>query len=120
MRIPIPRMGRRPPPPSARTAPPNRSARSCRWSSSAKGVFDPDDAVRAVGHSLHRQHVEAHHTAAPLGLALQEELGRANDLALLAPGDGGKPPAEIDPHALSHLDDRQHTAVEAHEITLAG
>src|SRR5258708_6819436 len=35
MRIPIPRMGRRPRPPPGRIAPPNRSARSCRWSSSA-------------------------------------------------------------------------------------
>ena len=37
--------------------------------------------------SLDRQHIEAHHTAAPLRLALQEELSGANDLALLAPGD---------------------------------
>src|ERR1700692_2380915 len=121
MLTPIPRTGRPPrPPPPRRRAQPNRSARSCRWSSSAKGVLDPDDAVRAVGYPLHGQHIEAHHAAAPLCLPLQKELSGANDSALLAPGDGGQRSAEIDPYPLAYLDDRQHAAVEAYQVEFAG
>src|ERR1700730_18307684 len=120
MRLPTPRMRRLQRPPPGRTAPPNRSARSCRWSSSPKGILDPKNAVRAVGHPLHGQHIEAHHMPAPLCLALQEELSGANDFALLAPGDRGERSAEIDAYALPNLDDRQHTVVQAHEIELPG
>ncbi len=102
---PIPRTGRRRRPPPERTAPPNRSVRSCRWSSSAKGVLDPNDAVRAVGHPFDREHIEAHRMAAPRCLPLQEELSGTNDFALLAPGDRGKRSTEIDLSALPHLDD---------------
>src|SRR5882724_5472488 len=119
MRIPIPRTGRRRRPPPERTAPPNRSVRSCRWSSSAKGVLDPNDAVRAVGHPFHREHIESHRMAAPRCLPLQEELSGTNDFALLAPGDRGKRSTEIDLSALPHLDDGKHAAVEAHEVELA-
>src|ERR1700722_10917021 len=118
MRIPIPRTGRRPRLPPERTAHPNRSVRSCRWSSSAKGVLDPNDAVRAVGHPFHRQHIEADDMAAPCGLPLQEELRGTNDFALLAPGDGGERSAEIDVPALPYFDHGKHAAVEAHEVKL--
>src|SRR6266851_2040008 len=90
------------------------------WSRRAKGVLDPDNAMRAVGHALNGQHIEAHYMAAPLCLPLQEELSGANDLALLAPCDRGKRPAEIVLRTLPHLDDRQHTAVEADQIEFPG
>src|SRR5258705_133126 len=120
MRIPIPRTGRRPRLPPEKTAPPNRSARSCRWSSSAKGVFDPNDTMRAVGQPLDGEYVEAHRMAAPLRVPLQKESGGADDFALLAPGDRRKRSAEIDPRALPHFDDGEHAEVEAHEIEFAG
>src|SRR5579863_9413872 len=74
----------------------------------AKGVPDPDDAVRTVGHALDGQHIEAHCMGAPLCLPPQEILSGANDLALLAPCDRGKRSAEIALCSLPHLDDRQH------------
>src|ERR1700730_3905109 len=90
------------------------------WSRRTKGVLDPNDAMRAVGHPLDGQHIEAHYADAPLRLPLQEELSGANVRALVAPGDRGKRSAKIAPCALPHLDDGKHAAVETDQIELPG
>ena len=75
--------------------------------------------MSAVRQSLHADHVEANHEAAPLCAPLQKKSRGAYDLALLAPVDRCQRAAEIGVRPLPHLDDRQHAAVEAHEIKLA-
>src|SRR5580698_5268722 len=99
--------------PKARTALLSRSARNCRWSSSAKGVLDPHQAVSAIGQPLQSEHVEAHRMRAPLGLTLPEVARGANDFALLVPGDRAASTAEIPAFPLTYFDDGQHGVIEA-------
>src|SRR5580692_10427863 len=107
MRIPIPPTAHRPPRISERPARPRPNGRNCRWSSSAKSVLDPVEALRAR-RPFHGEHIEAHGAAVPLGLPLQKVSGGANDLALLAPGDGLQRSAELLTASLPNFDDRQH------------
>jgi hypothetical protein len=86
----------------------------------AKGAFDPNNALRAVGRPFQGDHVEAHLMAAPICPPLQEKLSGANDFSLFLPGNGGERSAEIDPAALPHFDDGQHIAIEAYEIEFPG
>src|ERR1700679_543319 len=122
MRIPTPRTGRLPDPPARPATPATRSpnGRSCRWSSSAKRVLDPHDAVGAVRQPLHADHIEAHRMRAPLRLAPHQKPGGANDLVLLAPVHGGQRAAEIEASPLPHFDDGQYIPVEAHQVEFAG
>ena len=116
MRIPIPPMGRRPRPPPGRQVLLNRNARNCRWSSSAKCVLDPFDAVFAVGQPVERDHIEAHRADPPRRAPLQEEPGGANDFSLLTAIHGSRRAAEIAAGSLAHFDDDQDAVVEAHQI----
>jgi len=75
--------------------------------------------MSAVRQSLHADHVEANHKAAPLCASLQKESRGAYDFALLAPVDRCQRAAEIGVRPLPHLDDRQHATVQAYQIELA-
>lgn len=86
----------------------------------AKGVLDPDNAVRALRQPLQSEHIETNHMAAPLGLPPQEKSSGANDFALLAPGDGAERAAEINAAALPHFDDGQHAVIDAYEVEFSG
>src|ERR1700728_2477794 len=98
MQIPTPRTGRPPDPPARPARPATRSpnGRSCRWSSSAKRVLDPHDAIGAVRPSLHADHIEAHRMRAPLRLAPHQKSSGPDDLVLLAPVHGGQRAAVIE------------------------
>src|SRR3984957_2070397 len=120
MRIPIRPMARRPRPAVPRIVLPNRSAPSCRSSSSAEGVLDPDDAMFAAGQPLQGKHIETDQVGAPLGLAQQEEAGGADDSALLTRRHRGLRPAKIGANPLPHLDDRQYILIQADQIDFPG
>jgi hypothetical protein len=117
--VPIPRTDRRPHRAPGRMPASRRSVRNCKWSSNAKRVFDPIDALRLLRRSLHREHIEAHRVIPPPRLPLQKEPGGARDLALLARRQRGERPAEVHAAALAHFDDHQDSAVEAQEIEFA-
>src|SRR5580693_2954772 len=112
MRIRIRPTARRPVRAPQRPALLHRNDRNCRWSSSAKGVLDPYQPLRAAGRPLDRDYVEAHRAALPTRLPLQKKAGGAYDFALLAPGNRLQRSAELPTAALPHLDDRQHLMVE--------
>src|ERR1700691_4540477 len=120
MRIPTPPTRRPPARPPARIARRSPSDPSCRWSSSAKRVLDPGDAVGAVRQSFDADHIEAHGMPPPTRPAPYQELRGANDLALLDRVHGGQRTAEIHAAPLPHLDDGQYLAVQAHQIELTG
>jgi N-acyl-phosphatidylethanolamine-hydrolysing phospholipase D len=50
---------------------------------------------------------------------LPEELSRADDFALFAPVDRSQRAAEIGTAPMAHFDDRQHAAVQTHQIEFA-
>ena len=56
----------------------------------------------------------------PLRPAPHQELGGANDLALLDRVHGGERTAKIHAAPLPHFDDGQYIAVEAYQIELTG
>src|SRR5580658_2924828 len=116
MPIPTPPMDRRRRPSRERTPSRSASARSCKWSSSAKRVLDPGDALCAFD----RDDVEAQPQAAPGRLSRQEKSHGTDDLALLTLSDGAGCSPEVDAAALAYLDHRQHLAVETHEIEFPG
>src|ERR1700734_1962958 len=116
MPTPTPRMDRRRRPLRGRTANRSASARSCKWSSSAKRVLEPGNVLRA----LDRDNVEAQPQGAPGRLLRQEISNGADDLALLTLSDGARCSPEVDPAALAYFDHRQHIAVETHEIEFPG
>jgi hypothetical protein len=82
--------------------------------------LDPDDAVRARRQSLQSENVETHHMGMPPRLPLQEKSSGANDLALLAPGNGAECSAKDRAAALSNFDDGENLSIEAHEIQFSG
>src|ERR1700675_1853241 len=94
--------------------------RNCRSLSSAKGVLEPNQAVRAVRRTFHGEHIEAHGAAMPLDLPLQQVSGGAYDFALLTPRNGLQRSAELLTAALPNFDDRQHAVVETNQIEFAG
>src|SRR5271163_20205 len=120
MRIPILPMARRPARAARSPVRPRPNGPSCRWSSRAKCILDPNHAVRAVRRPLHGEYVEAHRTAMPFSPAEQQVSGGADDFALLAPGNGLERAAELKAAALPYFDDRQHAVIEANQIELAG
>src|ERR1700685_820080 len=119
MRLPTRPTARRQAPAAQRPAPLHRNGRSCRWSSSAKRILDPNQPLRA-GRPLHGDYVEAHRAGSPTRLPLQKKAGGAYDFALLAPRNRLQRSAELLTAALPHLDDRQHLTVETDQIELAG
>src|SRR5271163_1834198 len=107
MRIPIPPTTRRPARPAQCPALPRPNDPSCRWSSRAKGVLDPNQLVHALQRPLHGEHIEAQGAAMPLRPAVQQIARGADDFALLAPGNGLDRAAELKAAALPYFDDRE-------------
>src|SRR5271167_353101 len=120
MRIPILPITRRPARAARSPARPRPNGPSCRWSSRTKCVLDPNQAVRAVRRPLHGEHIKAHRAAMPFRSAVQQVSGGADDLALLAPGNGLERAAERAAAALPYFDDRQYAMIETNQIELAG
>lgn len=85
----------------------------------AKRVLDPDDAVSAVGQAFQGEDVETHATRLPVRPPLKEVASGADDLALLAPGDGARRAAEIGTDSLANFDYREYRALHADQIELA-
>src|SRR5271168_3592921 len=104
MRIPIRPTARRQVPASQRPAPLHRNGRSCRWSSSAKGVLDPNQPLRA-GRPFHGDYVEAYRAGSPTGLARKEIGGGAYVFGLLEQRNRLQRPAELLTGARQPLED---------------